>query len=219
MPERDAERSKAAILAAAEDLFAHQGYEGASMQEIGEAAGLARSTPAYFFGSKENLYRAVLERLFERAHAVLAPAHEAAARDAKQPREAIESLIGAYLDFLAADPIFVRVIHRETASERDWLRETLENATVIQAALGALPSALGGTSPDPAAAAHLVVNVSALVWYPFAQAHTLLAALGIDPRDPAFLEAQKRQITEILLAATGIEAQPTGPERAKGRTR
>jgi TetR/AcrR family transcriptional regulator len=209
MPERDAERTREAILAAAEDLFARHGFEGTSMQRIGEAAGVARSTPAYFFGSKEDLYRAVLDRLFERANTVLAPAHEAAARDPKRPREAIESLIGAYLDFLAADVNFVRLIHRETATSRDWLRETLENAPVIRAAMGALPSALGGDGTNPAKAAHLVVNVSALVWYPFAQAHTLLAALGIDPRDEAFLEAQKRQITEVLLAAAG--AGPLAP--------
>jgi TetR/AcrR family transcriptional regulator len=181
------------------------------MQRIGEAAGVARSTPAYFFGSKERLYRAVLERLFERANTVLAPAHEAAARDVKRPREAIESLIGAYLDFLATDVNFVRLVHRETATGREWLRETLENAPVIQAAMGALPSALGGDDADRATAAHLVVNVSALVWYPFAQAHTLLAALGIDPRDEAFLEAQKRQITDVLLAAAGAGALAPAP--------
>jgi hypothetical protein len=133
---------------------------------------------------------------------VLAPAHESAARDAERPREAIERLIGAYLRFLAEDANFVRLIHRETAEGRDWLRKTLENAPVIRDAIGALPSALGGGGTDPATAAHLVVNVAALVWYPFSQAHTLLAALGIDPRDRAFLEAQKRQITEVLVAAT-----------------
>jgi AcrR family transcriptional regulator len=60
---RDGERSKEAILSAAEDLFARQGFEGTSMQEIGEAAGVARSTPAYFFRSKEALYEAVLARV------------------------------------------------------------------------------------------------------------------------------------------------------------
>jgi hypothetical protein len=69
---------------------------------------------------------------------------------------------------------------------------------------------VGGAGAAPAAAAHLLINVSALVWYPFAQAHTLLAALGVNPRDTAFLETQKRQITEVLLAAAGAEARPSG---------
>ena len=75
-------------------------------------------------------------------------------------------------------------------------------------AMTAIPSALGGSGADPAAAAHLVVNVAALVWYPFAQAHTLLATLGIDPRDSAFLEAQTRQITDVLVAPTQAKAPP-----------
>ncbi len=41
---------------------------------------------------------------------------------------------------------------------------------------------------------------SARRWYLFAQAHTFFAALGIDRRDKGLLEAQKRQITEVLLA-------------------
>ena len=206
---RDGGRTRATVLAAAEGLFAERGYEGTSLEEIGLAAGVSRGTPSYFFGSKEKLYRAVLERLFERAYTVLAPAH-AAAQDPKDSGKAIESLIGAYLDFLAGDANFVRIINRETGTGRPWVRETLEDAPVIREALGALPATLGAGGPDPAAAAHLAVNVSALVWYPFSQAHTLLAALGIDPRDPAFLEAQRRQIAEVLLAATKAPSE-VGP--------
>ncbi|MDQ3874836.1 MAG: TetR family transcriptional regulator, partial [Actinomycetota bacterium] len=48
---RDAARSKEAILVAAENRFARFGFEGTSLQQIAEAAGVARSTPAYFFRS------------------------------------------------------------------------------------------------------------------------------------------------------------------------
>jgi TetR/AcrR family transcriptional regulator len=207
---RDADRTREAVLAAAENVFAERGYEGATLEDIGAAAGVSRGTPGYFFGSKEKLYRAILDRLFARAQNALAPAHSAAALDGKRPRDAVASLIGAYLEFLAAVPTFVRLIHRETATDRPWLRETLMHAPVIRDAMGAFPAALGGASLDPRAAAHLVVNVAALVWYPFSQAHTLLDALGMDPREPAFLEAQKRQITQVLLAATEAEVRPTG---------
>src|SRR5919199_556696 len=59
---RDPERTREAILAAAEDRFARLGFEGTSLQQIAEAAGVARSTPAYFFGTKQELYDAVLAR-------------------------------------------------------------------------------------------------------------------------------------------------------------
>src|SRR5437773_11481494 len=61
---RDADRSRMAILAAAEALFAERGFEAVSLQEIGDAAGLSRGTPNYFFGSKQELYVAVLEHVF-----------------------------------------------------------------------------------------------------------------------------------------------------------
>ena len=61
---RDADRSRRAILDAAETLFAQRGFEAVSLQEIGDAAGLSRGTPNYFFGSKQDLYVAVLEHVF-----------------------------------------------------------------------------------------------------------------------------------------------------------
>ena len=49
--ERNATRSRAAILDAAERLFAERGYDATSLTEVGAAAGVSRGTPGYFFGS------------------------------------------------------------------------------------------------------------------------------------------------------------------------
>ncbi|MFL5515352.1 MAG: TetR/AcrR family transcriptional regulator, partial [Gemmatimonadales bacterium] len=62
--ERNAERTRAAILQAAERLFATKGYEATSLTDVGAAAGVSRGTPGYFFGSKAELYRAVLDHSF-----------------------------------------------------------------------------------------------------------------------------------------------------------
>ena len=62
--ERNAKRSRAAILQAAERLFATKGYEATSLTDVGAAAGVSRGTPGYFFGSKAELYQAVLDRSF-----------------------------------------------------------------------------------------------------------------------------------------------------------
>ena len=77
MAVRDGERTKESILAAAEHLFARQGFERTSMQQIGDVAGVARSTPAYFFRSKDALYEAVLARAVDRAERAIAEAYEA----------------------------------------------------------------------------------------------------------------------------------------------
>ena len=91
MPSRDPERSREALLAAAEQLFARQGFEQTTMQQVGETAGFARSTPAYFFKSKEALYRAVLERVVARQQAALAPAYALVA-DTTDPAHALAAL-------------------------------------------------------------------------------------------------------------------------------
>src|ERR1051325_11838278 len=99
---RDAERTREAILVAAEDRFARLGFHGTSLQQIGEAAGVARSTPAYFFRSKEALYDAVLARAVTRAHAATARAYAEGDED-RSAEDAVESYVGAPLDFLAHD--------------------------------------------------------------------------------------------------------------------
>jgi hypothetical protein len=48
----------------------------------------------------------------------------------------------------------------------------------------------------------LVLDLTALCWYPFAHEHTLLPALGMSARDPAFLAEQKRHIGDLVRAMT-----------------
>src|SRR5215475_3253899 len=62
---RDAERSRRAILLAAEELFAERGFDAVSLGQIATSAGLSRGAPSYFFGSKAELYGATLEGAFE----------------------------------------------------------------------------------------------------------------------------------------------------------
>src|SRR5438034_10040878 len=62
--ERNPDRSREHILDAAEQLFAERGYEETSLADVGKLAGVSRATPGYFFGSKAELHRAVLERCF-----------------------------------------------------------------------------------------------------------------------------------------------------------
>ncbi len=57
---RDAEASRRALLEAAGALFDARGYNGATVREIGERAGLDPALIARYFGSKEGLYLAVL---------------------------------------------------------------------------------------------------------------------------------------------------------------
>jgi AcrR family transcriptional regulator len=57
---RDAAASKDALLQAAQTLFGQQGFEGTTIREIGEEAGVDAALIARYFGSKADLYIAAV---------------------------------------------------------------------------------------------------------------------------------------------------------------
>jgi TetR/AcrR family transcriptional regulator len=61
------------ILAAALDVFARDGFRGATIDRIAEAAGMSKPNLLYYFRGKDEIYRVLLDRLLE---AWLAPLHE-----------------------------------------------------------------------------------------------------------------------------------------------
>ena len=57
------EQAKLKLLAAALHFFSERGLEGATVREIAKAAGQNVAAIAYYFGSKDNLYGAVMESI------------------------------------------------------------------------------------------------------------------------------------------------------------
>ena len=206
---RDAERSKEAILIAAEDCFARLGFEGTSLQQIAEAAGVARSTPAYFFRSKQDLYDAVLGRAVARGQEAMARAYTNGDNHPSVDTT-VQSYIDASLDFLGHDQNFVRLIQREALEDGSRVAEFF-GRSVAEAVEALAPAAeKAGISPQ-----RLVLDLAALAWYPFAHEHTLLPALGIDARDPAFVDEQKRHLGDLVRAMTRPQRkQPSRRQRS-----
>jgi AcrR family transcriptional regulator len=58
----DAQASRQALLEAADALFDERGYDAATVRDIGERAGVDAALIARYFGGKEGLYLATLER-------------------------------------------------------------------------------------------------------------------------------------------------------------
>ncbi len=54
------------ILKKALELFSEKGYDATSVREICEAAGITKPTLYHFYGSKEGVYRAIVEGALER---------------------------------------------------------------------------------------------------------------------------------------------------------
>ncbi len=59
-------RSTDRILKKALELFSEKGYDATSVREICEAAGITKPTLYHFYGSKEGVYRAIVEGALQR---------------------------------------------------------------------------------------------------------------------------------------------------------
>lgn len=89
------ERTRARILDSALEVFAAKGYAQTSMDEIAGRAGVTKGALYWHFEDKLRLYRALVDRAMEMQTAALMPALERAS----SPKEAVGTLVKAYLRF------------------------------------------------------------------------------------------------------------------------
>lgn len=82
------------LLAAAREVFAREGYDGASIRAITAAAGANLGAVTYHFGSKERLYHTVLD-------AVLGPLRSRVLAECEKPLPPLERIEGAIRAFFA----------------------------------------------------------------------------------------------------------------------
>jgi len=106
--------SASRILDAAIELFSRTGFDGTSTTEIALAAGVAQSVVLYHYESKESLWYAAMDRLFDRVHAEFRRD-----RDVLQDLSSLDRLKVWTRQFVltsAAHPELGRVVLREGAS-------------------------------------------------------------------------------------------------------
>ena len=109
------------ILAAAEKVFARAGFRGATMAAIADASGLPKANVHYYFGSKKELYRAVLSHILSDWLAPIA----CITKDA-EPRTAIEQYIRAKMVLARLRPDGSKVFANELLHGALVVRTLLE---------------------------------------------------------------------------------------------
>jgi TetR/AcrR family transcriptional regulator len=106
------------IVSAAEEIFAEQGLAGARMDEIARAAKVNKALLYYYFRSKEELHRFVLEALFSQLRA------GAADGATPSPQKRLSAVVDHFFDFVRQHPNYPRLVQRALLNRGpnlDWI--------------------------------------------------------------------------------------------------
>jgi TetR/AcrR family transcriptional regulator len=101
-----------AILAAAVHLFSQHGYDGVSMRQIAEAAGVSKANIYHHFSSKEALYLAIIRESSGKLTALI----ESLAEGRGAIHQRLDAFASAHLEHLFANATTVRLVLREAFS-------------------------------------------------------------------------------------------------------
>lgn len=113
---------RAEILTQAARLFAEQGYDGTSVQEIADAVGIRKPSLLYHFSSKDELRENVIAQMLAHWNAVLPGLLLKASTE-----ERFDSTMEALTEFFIEDPDRARLFLRETLDRPARMRAMLGN--------------------------------------------------------------------------------------------
>ena len=111
---------RAQILTEATRLFAEQGYDGTSVQQIAEAVGIRKPSLLYHFKSKDALRENVLAEMLAHWNAVLPGLLLKASTE-----ERFDATMEALSEFFIEDPDRARLFLRETLDRPDHMQAML----------------------------------------------------------------------------------------------
>jgi len=114
------EANRAGIVAAAIDEFAARGFKGASMDAIAARTHTTRALINYYFGSKEKLYIAVLERVY----AEIREAEAGLDLDHLPPLEAVRRIVEFTYNYYLSHEGFVRLVVAENQARGRHLKKS-----------------------------------------------------------------------------------------------
>jgi AcrR family transcriptional regulator len=196
------EATRERILAAALEVFAERGFDGARTRDIAERAGANLGLLAYYFDGKEPLWREAVSRAFEELQRELAGL--AAPRTGREPaseRERLEALLRGFVRFVARRPAFMRLMNDEGKRDGPRMRWLADRYVKPMAALFRerveRAQAQGVVPALPAASLHYIALGAAGLL--FSQAPECAYVTGVDPASEGFAEAHADAVVRMLL--------------------
>ncbi len=209
---RDPEGMQRKILDAATGEFANHGYGGARIERISRRAHTVDRMLYYYFGSKEKLFRAVLETAYER----LGRAEGQLSLASTPAVEAMRELIAFTWDYYCAHPEFIRLLNSENQHRGQHLKKSNRLSQLSFPLLSTLRDLLdrGGragefrSDVDPV---QIYITIAALGYFYLSNRYTLSRFLDRDLMTEDNRRTWLAHITEVVMdhiTTTGRSGRP-----------
>ena len=195
------QQQECAILHAAEQVFARAGFQGATMAEIALRAGLPKSNLHYYFGTKAEVYRAVLGHILR-----LWLAETDSITPDADPREALGHYIAAKMRLSAERPDASRVFANELLHGApeigDYLRGELRTLVADKAQVIEGWIAAGRMAPVDSVHLFFTIWAATQTYADFdVQIH---AVLGTEPNPATDTPRATAHVTSLILRGCGL---------------
>lgn len=196
------EENERAILEAAEEVFAEYGFSGASTSRIAERAGIPKANLHYYFPTKEELYRRVIDNIFniwlEAANAL---------DESDDPGQALTRYIHTKMDLSRSRPLGSKVWANEIIQRapiiQDYLETTLREWTVSRT--GMIQRWIDEGKILPIEPRYLLYMIWATTQHYADFGHQITTLNDGRELSDAQWEEAKRTVTEIILRGIGID--------------
>ena len=201
------------ILEAALQVFSERGFDGSTMRDIAARAGANVGLLQYYFGDKQSLWQAAVDRAFEDLERGLEELRANAT--AGDERERVRSLLRRYVRFVGRNPAFIRLMHDEGSRPGPRMRWLVDRHVrpIYETLTAWLARAQGdGDVPAGIAPLHLHYILVGAVGLVFHQAAECRRLTGEDPADEAFIEAHAAAVERVFLGP--LPARPEIQEKS-----
>jgi AcrR family transcriptional regulator len=197
---RDADRTRAEILDVATGVFADQGYSGARVDEIAARTRTTKRMLYYYFGSKEGLYLAVLERAYTGIRAL----EQQVDVEHLAPAEALRQVAEITFDHHEAHPDFIRLVAIENIHRAEHLARSAVLDRLASPALEVLTGILergrvAGVFRADVDALDVHMVISSFCVFRIANRHTWKTIFRRDMLDPARRVRYRRLLGDLVL--------------------
>ena len=201
-PPRDAEASRARILAAATAEFARHGLSGGRVDRIAARAKANKRMLYYYFGGKESLFLAVLEAAYERIRGD----ERELDLSAKRPVDGMRELVTFTWRHFLAHPEFISLLNTENLHRAKHLKRSTRIRSLHSPLVAMISDLLArgvrdGVFRRGVDPVQLYVSIAALSYFYLSNAYTLSTIFGRDLCAPAAKDERIAHVVDLVLGA------------------